>query len=78
MLGAFIAPRFSPTGGLIAAAIGGLLGATVGLMLWLRLLRRSPELREVLAVTTEGVPTDQAIAEVLGEDPQESAERPTQ
>lgn len=27
-----------------------------GTLLWLRLLRRSPELREALAVTSEGIP----------------------
>jgi hypothetical protein len=34
-------------------------GAAVGIgvtMLWMRLLRRSPELREALAVTVEGIP----------------------
>lgn len=34
-------------------------GAAAGIgatMLWMRLLRRSPELREALAITTEGIP----------------------
>ncbi len=64
-----VAPRVSPTTGLILAAVGGLLGAALGLWLWLRLLRGSPELREVLHVTPEGVPSDDAMNEVLGQDP---------
>ncbi len=76
-IGTLVAPRFSPVNGLIIAAIGGLLGATVGLLLWLRFLRGSPELREVLAVTPEGVPTEAAIADVIGEDPPAAPEQPS-
>ena len=68
-IGTLVAPRFSPTNGVIVAAIGGLIGAAGGLWLWLRFLKGSPELREVLAVTPEGVPTEEAMAEVIGEDP---------
>lgn len=68
-IGTVAAPRLSPTNGVIVAAIGGLFGASGGLYLWLRFLRGSPELREVLAVTPEGVPTEAAMAEVIGEDP---------
>lgn len=71
-----VAPRFSPTNGVIIAGIGGLAGASVGLWLWLRFLRGSPELREVLAVTPEGVPTEEAITEVIGEDPPAAPESP--
>jgi hypothetical protein len=53
------------------------LGASLGLWLWLRFLRGSPELRDVLAVTPEGVPTEAAMAEVLGEDPPAAPEQPT-
>ena len=71
-----VAPRFSPTNGVIIAGLGGLTGATLGLWAWLRFLRGSPELREVLAVTPEGVPTEEAIAEVIGEDPPAAPEQP--
>lgn len=71
-----VAPRFSPTNGVILAGVGGLVGATVGLWLWLRFLRGSPELREVLAITPEGVPTEEALVEVIGEDPPAAPEQP--
>jgi hypothetical protein len=35
---------------------GGAGFAVAGTLLWMRTLRRSPELREVLAVTEEGIP----------------------
>lgn len=76
-IGALVAQGMSPTGGVIAALIGGLVGAAIGLWAWLRFLRGSPELRDVLAVTPEGVPTEAAIAEVLGEDPPADTERST-
>jgi hypothetical protein len=76
-IAALVAPRFSPTNGVILAGIGGVLGASFGLWLWLRFLRGSPELRDVLAVTPEGVPTEAAMAEVLGEDPPAAPEQPT-
>ena len=76
-IGTLVAPRFSPMHGLIIAAIGGLIGATLGLWLWLRFLRGSPELRDVLAVTPEGVPTEAALTEVIGEDPPAASESPT-
>jgi hypothetical protein len=71
-IGAVVAPRLSATGGLVASAIGGLVGATAGLWVWTRLLRRSPELRDVLHVTPEGVPTEEAMTDVIGQDPPES------
>jgi uncharacterized membrane protein YeaQ/YmgE (transglycosylase-associated protein family) len=76
-VGALIAQRASPTTGVIVALIGGLVGASLGLWVWLRFLRGSPELRDVLAVTPEGVPTEEAIAEVLGDDPPADTERST-
>lgn len=42
--------------GLVIALGGGAIGAVTATILWMRLLRRSPELREVLQVTEEGVP----------------------
>jgi hypothetical protein len=38
------------------AVLTGAAGAIAGTLFWMRLLRRSPELREVLAVTEQGVP----------------------
>jgi hypothetical protein len=71
-LGATIATlpsaSFSPTTALVIAAVGGVLGAGLGLWLWTRLLRQSPELRDVLHVTPEGVPTEEAMTDVLGQD----------
>src|SRR5688572_14900596 len=75
-IGTLVAPGVSPTAGVLIAAIGGLVGATLGLWLWLRFLRGSPELREVLAVTPEGVPTEAAMAEVIGQDPPATSESP--
>jgi hypothetical protein len=66
--GALIALRFDdPFRGLAVTAICG--GATgfAGLLLWLEYLRRSPEVREVLAVTVDGTPdtTESLIPEAL-------------
>ncbi len=73
-IGAVVALKLSPMGGVIAALLGGLIGAAGGLWLWLKLLQRSPELQEVLAVTPEGVPTEESINEVIGEDPPAATE----
>ena len=55
--GALLAvPIEDPVRGLmVTAACGALTGFAV-LILWLRYLRRSPEAREVLAVTVDGTP----------------------
>jgi hypothetical protein len=55
--GAMLATRIADpiTGLLVTAALGGIAGFS-GLMAWLRLLRTSPEIREVLAVDAEGTP----------------------
>jgi hypothetical protein len=76
-IGTLVALRLSPTSGVIVVSIGGLIGAAGGLWIWLRLLRRSPELQEVLAVTPEGVPTEEAMIEVIGEDPPAAPEHDT-
>ena len=71
-----VAPRLSSGTGLVVGAVGGLLGASLGLWLWLRLLSRSPMLQDVLAVTPEGVPTRDALDDVLGPDtPDPGADR---
>jgi len=53
-----------PDTGLLLTLGSAATAAIAATILWLRLLRRSPELREALAVTEEGVPT--TVAE-LGE-----------
>lgn len=63
------APRLGIRTGLIVAAIGGLIGASLGFWGWLQLLSRSPELRDVLHVTSEGVPTEAAASESVDSDP---------
>lgn len=72
-IAAMVAPSVSPTTGVIFATGGGLVGAGLGLWLWLRLLRESPELRDVLHVTPEGVPSDDAVNDVIGQDPPQSS-----
>lgn len=52
-----------PKNGLILSAGLGALAGFVTLILWLRLLRRSPELQEALAVTPEGIPDTAVILE---------------
>lgn len=52
---------------LILPITGGAGFAVAGTLLWMRVLRRSPELREVLAVTEEGIP----MVAVEQEEPQE-------
>ena len=54
-----------PQTGLILSAVLGAIAGFVTLILWLRLLRRSPELQEALAVTPEGVPD--TAAKILDE-----------
>lgn len=56
---------------LIVAALAGAAGAIAGTLFWMRFLRRSPELREVLAVTEEGVPV--AVVEEKTPDAEEQA-----
>ena len=54
---ALAAPSFDDSSiGLVLAVAGGAVGAITGTLLWMRLLRGSPELRDVLQVTEEGIP----------------------
>jgi hypothetical protein len=60
-LGAVVTARIaglipSPRAGLYLTAIGAFIAGLVAIWGWLRLLRRSPELRERLHVTAEGSP----------------------
>ena len=64
--GALIAMRMEdPVEGLAVTALCGALAGFAALIAWLRYLRRSPEIREVLAVTEDGTPdtTEILIAE---------------
>lgn len=45
-----------PVRGLVVSAVSALLAAMVVTALWLRILRRSPEMREALGVDATGVP----------------------
>jgi hypothetical protein len=55
--GALIAMRIGdPVDGLAVTALCGAISGFAVLILWLRYLRRSPEVREVLAVTVDGTP----------------------
>jgi hypothetical protein len=55
--GALIAMRIAdPVDGLAVTALCGAVAGFAVLILWLRYLRRSPEVREVLAVTEDGTP----------------------
>ncbi len=62
---ALAAPKFSITVGLGLIGAAGLLGAIAGLLFWMKILRRSPELRQALAVTSDGVPEGKAIEEMF-------------
>jgi uncharacterized membrane protein YebE (DUF533 family) len=62
---ALLAPKFSITAGLVLVGGAAILGAIAGLLLWMKLLRQNPELRHVLAVTSEGVPEGKAVEEMF-------------
>jgi hypothetical protein len=55
--GALLAIKLSdPVQGLIVTAVCGGIAGFAALIAWLHYLRRSPEVREVLAVTEDGTP----------------------
>jgi hypothetical protein len=64
-LGFLAVASWAPGKGLIFALICGALGALAGCLAWMRLLRRSPRLREVLAVTPAGLPESEVVHEIL-------------
>ena len=70
-LGSLAAPAIGrPTMGLFFSVAAGAVFAIGGTLIWMRTLRKSPELREVLAVTEEGIPVAAIEAEPAeGEQP---------
>ncbi|HEX5387604.1 MAG TPA: hypothetical protein VFW66_12935 [Gemmatimonadales bacterium] len=69
--GALIAMHLrEPRTGLIVTAIAGATAGIVIILLWLRLLRRSPHIREALAVQSDGTPD--IVAESDEEAPHQS------
>lgn len=60
-------------GALVLTLAGGALAAVSVTLLWMRLLRRSPELQEMLQVTAEGVPMV-AVEEESKEDEESRSE----
>jgi hypothetical protein len=70
--GALIAIRMEdPVEGLAVTALCGALTGFTGLIAWLEYLRRSPEVREVLAVTEDGTPDTTEI--LIPEPPPDAA-----
>lgn len=65
-LGFLITREWPANLGLLSfALICGLLGALLGALAWTRLLRRSPQLREALAVTASGLPEAERVQEMI-------------
>jgi hypothetical protein len=70
--GALVAIRMEdPVEGLAVTALCGALTGFTGLIAWLEYLRRSPEVREVLAVTEDGTPDTTEI--LIPEPPPDAA-----
>lgn len=65
-LASILAPTVSPMTGVAITTAGGLAGAVVGLALWIRVVRGSPQLQEALAMTPDGSPRPEAIDELIG------------
>jgi hypothetical protein len=63
-----VAPRLANTAALVLVGALGVVGAVLGLLLWMKLLRGSPELRHALAVTSDGVPEGKAVEELFQSD----------
>ncbi|MBA2292864.1 MAG: hypothetical protein H0W15_10470 [Gemmatimonadales bacterium] len=64
-LASIFAPTVSPMTGVGIATAGGLAGAIIGLAVWIRVLRGSPQLQEALAMTPDGAPRPEAIDELI-------------
>jgi len=68
VVGALLALRMEdPVRGLAVTAVCGGLAGFICLIAWLHFLRRSPEIREVLAVTVEGTPDTMDIVAAIDE-----------
>jgi len=66
--GALLALKMDdPVRGLAVTAVCGGIAGFACLIAWLQYLRRSPEIREVLAVTEEGTPDTMDIAAAIDE-----------
>ncbi|HEX3928377.1 MAG TPA: hypothetical protein VHW65_10295 [Gemmatimonadales bacterium] len=64
-IGLVVAPHFTPYAALGVTLGLGFLGAVAGLLAWATLLRDNPELQHVLAVTPAGVPTADAVDQLM-------------
>jgi zinc transporter ZupT len=67
-IGLVIAPRFSPNVALVLTVALALIAAIVGLVLWVGLLRHSPELRHTFAVTEAGLPESNLVEQLVHPD----------
>ena len=67
-VGLLVAPRFSPNAGLMLTVALALVFAIAGLIVWVRILRSNPELRQVFAVTEEGLPQSELIDQLAHPD----------
>jgi hypothetical protein len=56
MAGASLSASLAPMTAIWATVISGGIAALLALLLWLRLLRRSPRLRRTLEITQDGTP----------------------
>ncbi|MGH7583766.1 MAG: hypothetical protein ACREL5_11125 [Gemmatimonadales bacterium] len=70
--GLVAAPLLPPYPALVVSAGFALLAALIGLVLWIRLLRRNPTLRHTLEMTVEGVPESPLVEHLIHPDGKES------
>lgn len=76
-LATILAPTVSPMTGIGIATAGGLAGAVIGLALWIRVVRGSPQLQEALAMTPDGAPRPEAIDELITGEPHPAPSPPS-
>jgi zinc transporter ZupT len=74
-IGLLLAPRFSPNTALALTVALALIAVVAGLVLWVRLLRRSPELRQTFAVTEAGLPQSDLVEQLVHPDAAKPDER---